>query len=114
MNENSLRSALIRPRRSQQQPQMHWQKHSAFRRLKTKRNAWLRFDSPLWPVILLLIVMLLAGCHTQPTNPCVEPAVPTKPASLQPIPNETYSLSVQRDLSRWEQRLTVTPAMSKP
>ena len=114
MNDSFPNSALIRPRPSRKQPLTHWQKHSAYRRQKTKRSAWLLPDSPLWPVMLLLAVMLLAGCHTQPVKPCVEPAIPTVPVLQQPLPKETYSASVLRDLSKWQKMLTDTPQTSKP
>ena len=82
-------------------------KPSAYRRLKMKLSKQQRFGSPLWPVILLLIVMLLAGCQTQPIQPCVQPTIPTAPASSLQQPQQTYSSSVQDDLSKWEKRLTI-------
>jgi hypothetical protein len=55
---------------------------------------------------LLLIVMLLAGCHTQPTVPCVQPVIPTPPVSQLQQPAQTYSSSAAQDIQTWQQRLT--------
>lgn len=114
MNANSVNSVPNTPLPKSAQWKRLTLKRFDFKSARTKLNAWLRFDSPIYAVILLLIVMLLAGCHTQPTAPCVEPALPTKPALRQPLPKESYSISVERDLSRWQQMLTVTPPTSKP
>lgn len=89
-------------------------KQSAYKNELTLRNAWLGRGSPLWPLTLLALVMLLSACHTLPTTPCVEPKVPTQPALQQPLPKESYSASAQRDFNKWQQTLTDTPQMSKP
>jgi len=79
----------------------------------TMRSAWLGPGSPIWPVILLPIVMLLAGCETQPTVPCVTPKVPTMPVDPEPPRSSTFSDDVQASLQTWRQLLTASPATSK-
>lgn len=92
----------------------HMTQPSSYKQAKTRLSDWLQSDSPLWQMTLLVLVMLLSGCTVPPIVPCVAPAIPTVPVLQQPLPKETYSISVQRDLSKWEQRLTLTPQMSKP
>jgi hypothetical protein len=89
-------------------------KPSAYKNELTLRNAWLGRGSPLWPLTLLALVMLLSACQTQPTLPCVEPKVPTAPVLQQPLPKESYSASAHRDFNKWQQTLTDTPPTSKP
>lgn len=89
-------------------------KPSDFKTEKMLLSAWLGRGSPLWPLMLLGLVMLLSGCHTLPKEPCLPPSLPTPPALQKPMPSQTYSASVASDFVRWEKRLTDTPPMSKP
>ena len=108
MTDNYPTSALIRPRPSHKQTQMPWQKPSPYRKQKMKQNENIKVGSLILAAILLVIVSLLSGCHTQPIQPCVQPTIPTAPVSQLPQPKETYSISVQRDLSKWQQMLTTS------
>jgi PBP1b-binding outer membrane lipoprotein LpoB len=70
-----------------------------------KLNAKPRFGSLLLGVMLLLLVMLLSGCHALPTAPSVAPAIPTPPVSQLQPPAQTYSSSAAQDIETWQQRL---------
>ena len=79
---------------------------SAYRRLLTKLQKRQLNGRVLLLVTLLLIVALSGCCQVPQTVPSVAPTIPTQPVLQQPLPKETYSSSVQQDLSKWQQRLT--------
>ena len=65
-------------------------------------------------VIWTALAMSLIGCATRSEPPCQPLELPQPPALSEPIPQESYSLRVQRSLLKWEASLTGTPQMSKP
>lgn len=89
-----------------QPPQMRWQRPSAYRRAKMKLNEKPRYGSLLLAGTLLLAVTLLSGCQTQPTVPCVAPAIPTAPVSQMQTPSRSYSADVLEHFKTWEKLLT--------
>ncbi len=99
---------------SEQRSRPYWLKPMPMR--NGKQSAWhkqkmLHSNKPpyvrlLFPVILLLTVLALSGCHTQPIKPCVQPSIPTAPASQMQQPSQTFSQGVRDSLSTWEKRLT--------
>lgn len=94
----------------QKPTQTHWQQHNAYRRQKTRRSKLLRLDSPLWPVMLLLLVLSVTGCATNsPPPPSACPVLPAVPSVTTPQPSTTYSDSVRQHLSNWRAKLTATP-----
>jgi hypothetical protein len=82
------------------------------------RSSWHKMLLLNAAVILMLCVviamLLLVGCATQQQVPCEPLASPLGPALLTPLPPVSYSISAQRDIQTWQQRLTGTPATSKP
>lgn len=72
---------------------------------------------PPWAKMPLALVLLLSGCAAPSVSPPVAiqcPAPPPIPALSQPLPAQSYSLSVQQSIKRWESELMATPPMSKP
>jgi PBP1b-binding outer membrane lipoprotein LpoB len=55
--------------------------------------------------MLLLLVMLLSGCHTLQTVPSVAPVIPNPPVSQLQPPAQTYSSSAAQDIETWLRRL---------
>ena len=55
---------------------------------------------------LLFFGILLTGCATQPTQPCVNPVIPSPPAQRMEQPSRSYSASAQADMEKWRERLT--------
>lgn len=106
MTDSYPTSALIRPRPSRKPTQMHWQKHSAYRKQKMLHSNKPPYVRLLFPVILLLIVLALSGCQVPPIKPCVQPSIPTAPVSQMQQPSQTFSQDVRDSLSTWEKRLT--------
>ena len=77
-----------------------------------------RKESPLpapWlcAVILIALVLSLSACASRSPVVCPEPVMPLAPALSEPIPPESYSLVVQRLLSKWEAALIGTPQTPK-
>lgn len=66
-------------------------------------------------LITLLPMLLLSACAT-PSPPLASdcPQIPPPPEVRLPLPVSTYSASAAQQLSNWQQRLTPTPATSKP
>ena len=60
-------------------------------------------------VIWTALALSLTGCATRSAPPCPELILPQPPALSEPIPQESYSLRVQRSLSKWEAALIGTP-----
>lgn len=114
MNDNSVTSDPSMHKRKFVLLNMRMQKPSGYSLLKTKLSAWLRFDSPLWPVLLLTLVMNLSGCAHPVPAPCACPAIPTRPVLTEPLPSKAYSISAQEWLQKWQSELTGTPRMFKP
>lgn len=67
----------------------------------------------LCAVILIALVLSLSGCATRSPVLCPEPVLPLAPALSEPIPPESYSLFVQRLLSKWEASLTESTQTGK-
>ena len=64
---------------------------------------------------LAMAAALLTACATpSPSYVSGCPQVPLMPAVRQPIPSLPYSASVRLELENWRNRLTATPAMSRP
>ena len=72
----------------------------------------------LFAPMLMALALSLTGCALQPRAApplaVMCPANPAPPQISQPLPKESYSLSVQRRLQNWRERLEATPPMSKP
>ncbi len=68
----------------------------------------------LCAVILIALFLSLSGCASRSPVLCPEPVMPLAPALSEPIPPESYSLVVQRLLSKWEAALIGTPQTPKP
>lgn len=64
--------------------------------------------------MLLGLALLLTGCGHQSQLLCPEPTTTLQPALTQPIPLESYSISVGQRIKSWGLSLTGTPPMSKP
>lgn len=79
---------------------------SAYKRRQTVRKQTQRYVSVLLLLMLLFFGILLTGCQTQPTQPCVNPAIPLQPAQLMEPPSRSYSASAQADMETWRKRLT--------
>ena len=63
---------------------------------------------------LLATLVCLAGCATlMPVSTPSCPALPPMPSVAQPEPTEDYSLTVERLLKEWDERLQVIEAMLK-
>lgn len=60
------------------------------------------------PAPLLLLALSLTGCAT-PSPPAPAVKLPARPELSEPIPLESYSERVRRNLSNWAERLTPTP-----
>lgn len=65
-----------------------------------------RYVSVLLLLTLLFFGILLTGCATQPTQPCVNPAIPLLPAQIMEPPSRSYSASAQADMEKWREKLT--------
>lgn len=86
------------------------QKRFECNRKKTMLSAMLRFDSVLWPVLLLVCVMSVTGCATNslpPEQHC--PTLPAQPSVSTQQPSTPYLESAQIDLKQWRERLKATP-----
>lgn len=64
--------------------------------------------------LLMLLVVLLAGCATQSPQPCATLTPPSPPALSELLPSESYSVQLQRAIESWRKRLTAMPATSTP
>ena len=73
---------------------------------RIQRQRMRRSVSVLLLLTLLFFGILLTGCQTQPTQPCVNPAIPLQPAQLMGPPSQSYSASAQADMEKWRERLT--------
>ena len=60
-------------------------------------------------VLPMVLVLSLTGCATTSPQP-IAPRLPAPPVLTQPQPPEPYSLSAQRDIQSWREKLTPTPA----
>ncbi len=86
-------------------------------RAKTKRSLPRRTKVKLglafcgW--MLLLLVLLLSGCHTLPTQPCEMLPPPTMPVLSEALPSVSYSISAGQRIKTWAQSLIDTPVTSK-
>lgn len=94
-------------------------KTSAFWRTAETRlrypSAMLPLDvMPNYVLLLTAVVLLLSGCHTQPSKPCERPAPVTVPALREPLPPQDYSISAGQRIKTWASELTVTSPTSKP
>jgi hypothetical protein len=75
------------------------------------------FGSRVCASMLLALAASLTGCASQPAPPILAQEQwkpPVMPAIRQALPAESYSLSVQRNIFRWANELTDTPATSEP
>ena len=81
-------------------------KRYAYRNARTRQRYKLRGVSVLLMLMLLFFGILLTGCQTQPTQPCVNPAIPSPPAQRMEPPSQSYSASAQADMEKWLERLT--------
>ena len=79
---------------------------SAYKRRQTVRKQTQRHVYALLLLTLLFFGILLTGCATQPTQPCVNPAIPSPPAQRMEQPSRSYSASAQADMEKWRERLT--------
>ncbi len=68
----------------------------------------------LCAAMLMPAAMLLTGCASNPTLPCKTPEPLMLPALSQPLPKQSYSISAQESIKRWQGLLTPTPATSQP
>lgn len=73
------------------------------------RKMWHANARLLCAGMLTVPVMLLTACAHNQTQPCPAPATVTMPALSQPMPKQSYSLSAQQSLQRWQGLLTGTP-----
>lgn len=67
----------------------------------------------LCALIVIVLILSLSGCASRSPVVCPEPVMPLAPALSEPIPPESYSLVVQRLLSKWEAALIGTPQTPK-
>lgn len=69
-------------------------------------------NSPRLAAMLLLLLVLLTGCATQPAPPLVvaPPEIPPLPAAARQIGSPTYSLRWSKKVETW--RLHLTPPSS--
>lgn len=89
---------------------MHDLRLSEWLKQKLMQSEVIRFDSPLWPVLLLLCVMSVTGCATNSPPPvCNCPTLPALPSVSTPQPSTPYLDSVLIDLKDWRERLKATP-----
>ena len=79
---------------------------SAYKRRQTVRKQTQRYVSVLLLLTLLFFGILLTGCATQPTQPCVNPVIPSPPAQRMEQPSRSYSASAQADMEKWRAKLT--------
>lgn len=76
-----------------------------------------RLVKPLFAAMPTLLALNLIGCAAPSVSPPVAiqcPAPPPIPTTNTPLPKQSYSLSAQQLLQSWRERLTDTPATSKP
>lgn len=76
----------------------------------------LRRHLALWcfASLLMMLVVSLTACASQPTQPCEHPVNPQPPALTEPLPSVDYSISVRESFKRWQSVLTGMSATSKP
>lgn len=67
----------------------------------------------LCALIVIVLILSLSGCATRSPVVCPEQVIPPAPALSEPIPPESYSLVVQRLLSKWEASLTESTQTGK-
>lgn len=68
-----------------------------------------------YALIMLLPMLLLAGCATQSTPSVVDcPQPPQMPVSRQQAPALPYSASARIDIEQWQKRLTDVSPTGKP
>lgn len=68
----------------------------------------------LCAVIVIVLILNLSGCASRSSVICQDPVMPQPPALSEPIPPVSFSLSVQRLLSKWEAALIGMPTTPKP
>ena len=87
---------------------------SAVQTTSSTRRTQRRVGLSLLGAMLMLVVLLLSGCHTLPVKPC-DPLPPvTMPALLQPLPPVSYLLQSQQSDENSRKKLMGTLTTSKP
>lgn len=67
-------------------------------------------DTRAWRGMLLLLALSVTACATTSPPPAVQcPRLPNPPSVSTPLPQQSYSSSVQESLKRWREQLTRTP-----
>lgn len=69
---------------------------------KVKRHAALLICAGM----LLAVVMLLSGCHTQPIRPCETQPPVSMPALTLPPNSRSYSWNAAEIMKKWQEMLT--------
>lgn len=62
-------------------------------------------------MLLLPVLMLMACASNSPQPTSALPQLPKKPSLTTPVPSQSYSVSAQQDMQRWQKRLMDTPLM---
>ena len=86
---------------------------SALRRRRHKRLLRRQRALLLCGWLLLVLVMLVAGCASPQLPPCDPLPTFPMPALTQPLPLQPYSIAAQESFKHWQKSLTDMPAMSK-
>ena len=93
--------------RSLRQKAKHMKQPFDFRNRWTMLHENTRVGSLIFAAMLLVVVALSSGCHTQPIKPCVEPKIPMPPASQMQAPSQSYSASAAQSFKTWQSLLMV-------
>jgi len=84
------------------------------KRQSQQRKAMRNYGLLLLGVLLIVLLASLTGCASPSPPPCEPPVTVTMPVSPRPMPAVSYSLSVQTDLSQWQQILINASPTTKP
>ena len=72
-------------------------------------------SKPLYKLLLLALAASATACASNCPMPSSElPALPPPPLQSTQQPPVSYSLSAQKKLQTWQQRLTATQMMQQP
>jgi len=99
-------------REQQNESYMRWSRSAALE--SSLRRMMLANVRLSYALMLLPLSLLLTSCAQPLPISCREPAPVVMPALTEPLPKQSYSLSVSESFSRWQKKLTDTPATSKP
>jgi len=99
-------------REQQNESYMRWSRSAALE--SSLRRMMLANVRLSYALMLLPLSLLLTACAGPSPVLCKEMTPVVMPALTEPLPQQSYSRSVSESFSRWQKKLTGTPATSKP